>query len=77
MIQHTTDFEMYSSTSKGAIQGYGYVYHASKFGCTVCATKCLDTDSSQRVPMELDCSDCMKLPHSPFTILLWLTVSFC
>lgn len=23
-IENTTDFEMYSSTSKGAIQGYGY-----------------------------------------------------
>ncbi|KAI9650728.1 hypothetical protein NHQ30_000752 [Ciborinia camelliae] len=29
MIEHTTDFEMYSSTSKGAIQGYGYEYHKS------------------------------------------------
>lgn len=26
-VQHSTDFEMYSSTSKGAIQGYGYVFH--------------------------------------------------
>jgi rhamnogalacturonan hydrolase len=29
-IEHTTDFEMYSSTSKGALQGYGYVFHAGK-----------------------------------------------
>lgn len=29
-IEHTTDFEMYSSTSKGAMQGYGYVFHAGK-----------------------------------------------
>ncbi|QSZ36106.1 hypothetical protein DSL72_007231 [Monilinia vaccinii-corymbosi] len=29
MIKHTTDFELYSSTSKGAIQGYGYEYHRS------------------------------------------------
>ncbi|RDW66715.1 rhamnogalacturonase A [Coleophoma crateriformis] len=27
-VEHTTDFEMYSSTSKGAVQGYGYVFHA-------------------------------------------------
>jgi rhamnogalacturonan hydrolase len=26
-VEHTTDFEMYSSTSKGAVQGYGYVFH--------------------------------------------------
>lgn len=26
-IEHTTDFELYSSTSKGAIQGYGYEFH--------------------------------------------------
>ncbi|RAL67066.1 hypothetical protein DID88_007846 [Monilinia fructigena] len=33
MIKHTTDFEMYSSTSAGAIQGYGYEYRkASKSG---------------------------------------------
>lgn len=29
-IEHTTDFEMYSSTSAGAVQGYGYVFHAGK-----------------------------------------------
>lgn len=29
-IEHTTDFEFYSSTSKGAIQGYGYVFHAGR-----------------------------------------------
>lgn len=28
-IEHTTDFEMYSSTSSGAIQGYGYTFHTS------------------------------------------------
>ncbi|KAJ5968674.1 hypothetical protein N7501_004922 [Penicillium viridicatum] len=27
MIKHTTDFELFSSTSKGAVQGYGYEYH--------------------------------------------------
>lgn len=27
-IEHTTDFEMFSSTSAGAVQGYGYVFHA-------------------------------------------------
>ncbi|MCJ1307972.1 hypothetical protein MMC25_001622 [Agyrium rufum] len=26
LIEHTTDFELYSSTSKGAIQGYGYQF---------------------------------------------------
>ncbi|KAH6680504.1 pectin lyase fold/virulence factor [Halenospora varia] len=26
-VEHTTDFEMYSSTSKGAVQGYGYTFH--------------------------------------------------
>lgn len=26
-IENTTDFELYSSTSKGAIQGYGYEFH--------------------------------------------------
>ncbi|ESZ92426.1 rhamnogalacturonan hydrolase [Sclerotinia borealis F-4128] len=29
MIKHTTDFEMFSSTSAGAIQGNGYEYHKS------------------------------------------------
>ncbi|TVY84860.1 Rhamnogalacturonase A [Lachnellula suecica] len=28
-IEHTTDFEFYSSTSAGAIQGYGYTFHAA------------------------------------------------
>ncbi|KAJ5935775.1 hypothetical protein N7466_005322 [Penicillium verhagenii] len=27
-IEHTTDFELLSSTSKGAVQGFGYVFHA-------------------------------------------------
>jgi len=27
MIEHTTDFELYSSASEGAIQGYGYTFH--------------------------------------------------
>ncbi|KAI9685136.1 MAG: hypothetical protein M1822_004723 [Bathelium mastoideum] len=27
-IEHTTDFELFSSTSKGAFQGLGYVFHA-------------------------------------------------
>ncbi|KAG8167029.1 hypothetical protein KVR01_002718 [Diaporthe batatas] len=27
MIEHSTDFEFYSATSKGAIQGYGYEFH--------------------------------------------------
>ncbi|KAJ5895618.1 hypothetical protein N7495_007309 [Penicillium taxi] len=27
-IEHTTDFELFSSTSKGAVQGFGYKYHA-------------------------------------------------
>jgi rhamnogalacturonan hydrolase len=26
-IEHATDFELFSSTSKGAIQGNGYLYH--------------------------------------------------
>jgi rhamnogalacturonan hydrolase len=26
-INGGSDFELYSSTSKGAIQGYGYVFH--------------------------------------------------
>lgn len=29
-IEDSTDFEMYSSTSEGAIQGYGYVFHAGE-----------------------------------------------
>ena len=29
-IEHTTDFEIYSSTSKAAMQGYGYVFQAGK-----------------------------------------------
>lgn len=29
-VGSSNDFEMYSSTSKGAIQGYGYVFHAGK-----------------------------------------------
>ena len=28
MIEHTTDFELFSSTSKGAFQGLGYEFHA-------------------------------------------------
>jgi hypothetical protein len=28
IVEHTTDFEFYSSTSNGAVQGYGYVFHA-------------------------------------------------
>ncbi|KAL2812150.1 pectin lyase fold/virulence factor [Aspergillus granulosus] len=28
MIKHSSDFEFFSSTSKGAIQGYGYKFHA-------------------------------------------------
>jgi rhamnogalacturonan hydrolase len=28
MIKHSTDFELFSSNSAGAIQGYGYQYHA-------------------------------------------------
>ncbi|XHG09069.1 hypothetical protein AWENTII_012152 [Aspergillus wentii] len=28
MIEHTSDFELFSSTSKGAIQGFGYEFHA-------------------------------------------------
>ena len=28
-FQHMQDFEMYSSNSKGAIQGYGYEFHKS------------------------------------------------
>lgn len=28
MIEHSSDFELFSSTSKGAIQGYGYEFHA-------------------------------------------------
>lgn len=29
-VEHTTDFEFFSSTSAGAIQGYGYTFHAGK-----------------------------------------------
>jgi rhamnogalacturonan hydrolase len=29
-LDHTNDFEMYSSRSEGAIQGYGYEFHASE-----------------------------------------------
>jgi rhamnogalacturonan hydrolase len=28
-VGSTSDFEMYSSTSKGAMQGYGYTFHTS------------------------------------------------
>jgi rhamnogalacturonan hydrolase len=31
VVQNTDDFEFYSSTSKGAVQGYGYTFHSSKF----------------------------------------------
>ncbi|TKA64390.1 putative rhamnogalacturonase B [Friedmanniomyces simplex] len=27
MIEHSTDFELFSSTGKGAVQGYGYEFH--------------------------------------------------
>lgn len=30
-VEHTTDFEFYSGNSKGAIQGYGYVFHSGEF----------------------------------------------
>jgi hypothetical protein len=33
-IEHTTDFEFYSGTSKGAIQGYGYQFAESAFEFT-------------------------------------------
>jgi hypothetical protein len=29
-IEHCTDFEFYSGNSKGAIQGYGYVFASGK-----------------------------------------------
>lgn len=29
IIENTTDFEFYSATSKGAIQGYGYKFHTA------------------------------------------------
>ncbi|KAJ9133869.1 Rhamnogalacturonase A [Pleurostoma richardsiae] len=29
MIEHTTDFELFSANSKGAIQGYGYQFHTN------------------------------------------------
>ncbi len=29
-IEKTKDFEFYSSTSKGAMQGYGYEFHRGK-----------------------------------------------
>lgn len=33
MIEHSTDFEFYSASSKGAIQGYGYEFHKDgKYG---------------------------------------------
>ena len=32
MIEHTNDFELFSSTGKGAMQGYGYEFH--RFGDT-------------------------------------------
>ena len=28
LVENSTDFELYSSKSSGAIQGYGYVFHA-------------------------------------------------
>jgi hypothetical protein len=34
-IEHTTDFEFYSSTSQGAIQGYGYVFHKGQLSFVV------------------------------------------
>jgi len=34
-VEHTTDFEFFSSTSAGAMQGYGYVFHAGKFSATL------------------------------------------
>ncbi len=30
-IEHSTDFEFYSANSKGAVQGYGYVFHAREY----------------------------------------------
>ncbi|KAI9739637.1 MAG: hypothetical protein M1834_006355 [Cirrosporium novae-zelandiae] len=35
-IEHTTDFELYSTTSEGAVQGYGYVFHkAGSYGARI------------------------------------------
>ncbi|KAF2646591.1 hypothetical protein P280DRAFT_387301 [Massarina eburnea CBS 473.64] len=34
MIRDTSDFEMFSSTGKGAVQGYGYEVHKSDGQCT-------------------------------------------
>ena len=31
-IEHSTDFELYSSNGKGAMQGYGYQYHSQGSG---------------------------------------------
>jgi rhamnogalacturonan hydrolase len=31
LVESTTDFELYSSTSKGAMQGYGYTFHACRY----------------------------------------------
>lgn len=31
MFKHLEDFEFYSSTSQGAIQGYGYEFHKSQY----------------------------------------------
>ena len=41
LVEDSTDFEFYSSTSKGAIQGYGYIFHAGKhdnFNCLAMLT---------------------------------------
>jgi hypothetical protein len=30
LVSNSDDFELYSSTSKGAIQGYGYKFHTGE-----------------------------------------------
>ncbi len=72
-IQDTTDFELYSSRSSGAIQGFGYVFHAAgTYGYVLgepFQTKTLIST------IDLACYASLTRPISLSTISFSLTVS--
>jgi len=45
-IESTTDFEFYSGTSKGAIQGYGYVFASGEFAILEGIMRCWMNDAN-------------------------------
>lgn len=72
-VEHTTDFEFYSSTSAGAIQGDGYIFHAGM--CSSHHDRDQKLRFPQLVPPDLVFFVHMKSATSLFMILLWSIVS--